>query len=379
MNKAKAPVATVHIPYANPASDLTQDVEQIIDAVTQFLNDGHYILGPRVGELEAAMAKAIGAPETVGVASGTDALVLSLLALGIGRGDEVITVSHTAGPTVAAIQIVGAVPVLIDVEADTYCLDPDKLEAAISPRTKAIIAVHLYGHPADLDRIGAIANRRKIALVEDCAQAVGATIHGRAIGAFGDFGCFSFYPTKNLAALGDGGLVAGHDGDLVTAVRRLREYGWSKRQYAEIPRGRSSRLDEIQAAILLVRLRTLTAALNKRRVIAARYNDAFRHLPVILPIERSECRHAFNLYVIRCDRRDRLAAHLAQLGIGTGVHYPYPAHMQPALAANSRIPEPLAVTEKIAGDILTLPLFPSMTDDMQASVIDGVCGFIAGK
>jgi dTDP-3-amino-2,3,6-trideoxy-4-keto-D-glucose/dTDP-3-amino-3,4,6-trideoxy-alpha-D-glucose/dTDP-2,6-dideoxy-D-kanosamine transaminase len=379
MKNIKAPAAPAQIPYANPASDLAQEFGQITEAVTHFLNSGHYILGPRVDEFEAAMAKRIGVPDTVGVASGTDALVLSLLALAVGPGDEVITVSHTAGPTVAAIQMVGAVPVLIDVEADTYCLDAGKLEAAIGPRTKAVIVVHLYGHAADLDRIGAIANKRKIPVVEDCAQALGATIRGRAVGAIGDLGCFSFYPTKNLSALGDGGLVAGCNGDRIAAVRRLREYGWSKRQYAEIPHGRSSRLDEIQAAILLVRLRGLSAALERRHAIAMRYNEALRGLPVIVPIERKEYRHAFNLYVIRCDRRDSLAAHLDKLGIGTGLHYPYPAHVQPAFAANSRMPEPLAVTEKIAGEILTLPLFPSMTDDMQARVIDAVSGFFAGK
>ncbi len=379
MNETSSPAARVEIPFANPASDHAGDFDQITQAVAEVLKGGHYILGPAVAEFEAAMAGRIGVPATIGVASGTDALVLSLQTLGIGPGDEVITVSHTAGPTVAAICMRGATPVLIDVEPNTYCLDPNKLEVALSPKTKAIIAVHLYGHPADLDKICALANRHKIAVVEDCAQAMGALNRGQPVGGIGDFSCFSFYPTKNLGAIGDGGLVAGRNSELMLRLRQLREYGWTKRQYAELPGGRASRLDEIQAAILLVKLRSFDEAINKRRAIALRYSEAFRDLPVSVPIERKECRHAFQLYVIRSNRRDRLAAQLNKSGIATGLHYPYPVHVQPGFAKTSRIPEPLAVTEKIANEILTLPLFPSMTADQQARVIEAVRGFYGCK
>jgi dTDP-4-amino-4,6-dideoxygalactose transaminase len=379
MNKISSTPPLVEIPFADPASDLAGDFDQITKAVADVLKGGHYILGPRVAEFEAAMADRLGLPSTVGVASGTDALVIGLQSLGVGRGDEVVTVSHTAGPTVAAINMLGATPVLVDIEADTFCLDPHKLEAALSPKTKAIIAVHLYGHPADLTKICELANRRQIAVVEDCAQALGAAIRERPVGGIGDISCFSFYPTKNLGAIGDGGLVTARNSDLLLRVRQLREYGWTKRQYAELPGGRASRLDEIQAAILLIKLRSFDEAINKRRAIALRYNEAFRDLPVTVPIERKECRRVFHLYVIRSDRRDHLAAQLNQKRIATGLHYPYPAHAQPAFAKTSRVPEPLTVTDKVANEILTLPLFPSMTAAQQDRVIEAVRGYYGSK
>jgi dTDP-4-amino-4,6-dideoxygalactose transaminase len=275
--------------------------------------------------------------------------------------------------------MVGAVPVLVEVDPETFCLDPSALEAALSPRSKAVLPVHLYGHPADLHRIGLFARQRGLAVVEDCAQAQGATIEQHPVGSIGDVGCFSFYPTKNLGAIGDGGMAVSKHPGLVDRLRRLRTYGWSKSQFAEIAQGRCSRLDELQAAILNVKLGSLAANLERRRNIARQYNAAFADLPLVLPREQPGCRHAYHLYVVRCEEREALARHLDRAGIGTAIHYPFPVHAQPGLAAGSRIPQPLLLTEKLAGEILTLPLYPSMSEPDQARVIEGVRSFFGSK
>jgi dTDP-4-amino-4,6-dideoxygalactose transaminase len=368
-------VTATPVPFADPAADLAPHRESILAAMRGVVERGSYILGAEVAQFEEAMAARLGLPGTVGVASGTDALVLALLALGVGPGHEVITVSHTAGPTVAAIRIVGATPVLVDVAPDTLCLDPAALEAAVGPLTKAIIAVHLYGHPAALDDIAGCARRHGIALVEDCAQAQEATLDARAVGSIGDAGCFSFYPTKNLGAIGDGGLVAARDPKLLERVRRLRTYGWTTAQYAELPNGRASRLDELQAAILAVKLPFLAEDVSRRRAIAQLYDQAFAGLPLVRPVERAGFRHVYHLYVIRCRERDALAKHLKEVGITTARHYPFPVHAQPGLATGARIPAPLPVTEQIAREILSLPLYPSLPADHQARVIEGVTSF----
>jgi dTDP-4-amino-4,6-dideoxygalactose transaminase len=363
------------VPFADPAADLAPHRDRITAAMAAVVERGSYILGPEVARFEEAMAARLGLPGAVGVASGTDALVLALLALGIGPGHEVITVSHTAGPTVAAIRMVGAIPVLVEVETDTFCLDPASLETAVGPLTRAIIAVHLYGHPAAINDILGFARQRGIALIEDCAQAQEAAVAGRPVGSFGDAGCFSFYPTKNLGAIGDGGLVAAGDPAVIERLRRLRTYGWSTPQYSELPSGRGSRLDELQAAILSVKLPFLDEAMARRRAIARVYDEAFAELPLVRPAERSGFCHAYHLYVIRCRERDALAQHLKDRGIMTARHYPHPVHMQPGLAAGARIPAPLAITERIAGEILSLPLYPSMPGDHQTRVVEGVCSF----
>jgi len=363
------------IPLADPAADLAPYRQDILTAIGQVIDRGSYMLGAEVSGFEQQMATRLGLPGAVGVASGTDALVLALLALGIGPGQEVITVSHTAGPTVAAIRIVGAIPVLVEVDPDTLCLDPSSLEAAAGPLTKAIIAVHLYGHPGALDEILAFARPRNIDGIEDCAQAQDASLNGCKVGSIGDVGCFSFYPTKNLGAIGDGGLVVARDPKLVERLRQLRTYGWTTPQFSEIPNGRASRLDELQAAILAVKLQHLDEAIERRRAIARVYDRAFASLRLVRPVERARCRHVYHLYVIRCPERDALAQHLKGLGIMTARHYPYPVHVQPGLAAGARIPRPLAGTEQIAREILTLPLYPAMPADHQAKVIDGVCSF----
>lgn len=360
------------IPFADPGSDIAPFREEVLATIGQVLDRRQYILGPLVETFEREFSARLGVGGVVGVASGTDALALTLQALGVGQGDEVITVSHTAGATVAAIRMTGATAVLIDIEPDTYCMDPAKLELAHSPRTKAIVAVHLYGHPADMAPIMAFGRRHAIPIVEDCAQAQEATIAGKAVGSIGAAGCFSFFPTKILGAIGDGGAVATSSGAVEERLRLLRTYGWAKPQFATIPGGRSSRLDSLQAAILSLGLRHLTHQVERRRAIAAEYAGAFAGLPLHLPVEKADCRHVYHLYVVRTDRRDQLRAHLDRDGISTGIHYPYPVHEQPGLMEGTRIVEPLIVTDAVAREIVTLPLFPSLSQDQQARVIDSI-------
>ncbi|MGH7899837.1 MAG: DegT/DnrJ/EryC1/StrS family aminotransferase, partial [Candidatus Binatia bacterium] len=306
----------------------------------------------------------------VGVGSGTDAVALALRACGIGRGDEVITVSHTALATVAAIEMTGAVPVLVDVDALTLTIAPGEIEKEIGPRTKAIVPVHLYGHPAAMGEIREIAARRHVKVVEDCAQAQGAAIEGRKVGSLGDAAAFSFYPTKNLGALGDGGLVATNDPEIAARVRRLREYGWDSQRTCQEP-GVNSRLDELQAAILRVKLRSLDDDNEKRRRIAELYRRALASSGLVLPAESAGVRHVYHLYVVRAPDRDRLAEHLASRGIGSAVHYPLPVHLQPAYRDRHRDLR-LPVTERVAREVLSLPIFPELLEAEVQAVIDAV-------
>jgi dTDP-3-amino-3,4,6-trideoxy-alpha-D-glucose transaminase len=363
------------IQFADPGSDLAPVRAEVLAAVSDVLDSRQYILGPFVENFEREFASRLGAAAVVGVASGTDALALALQALNVGKGDEVVTVSHTSGATVAAIRMVGATPVLVDIEPDTYCLDPEKLELACGRVTKAIVAVHLYGHPADMERITAFARPRGIRVVEDCAQAQDATVGGRPVGSIGDVGCFSFFPTKILGAIGDAGAVATSDSDIAERVRQLRTYGWAKAQFSVSAGGRSSRLDALQAAILSLRLRRLSDEVERRRAIALEYGNALRDLAIRLPVESAGCRHVYHLYVMRTQRRDDLRAHLDRDGIGTGIHYPYPVHVQPGLMDGARIPAPLTVTEAVAREIVTLPLFPSLSPTQQARVIGSIRSF----
>ena len=257
-------------------------------------------------------------------------------------------------------------------------MDARTLEAAIGPRTKAILPVHIYGHPADLTAIGAVARRHGVPVIEDCAQAQDAAIDGHSVGTIGEVGCFSFYPTKTLGALGDAGLVASTNRNLIDRMRLLRIYGWTRPQFSEIAGGRCSRLDELQAAILRVKLDRLTQDVERRRRIAQRYNAGLAGLPLILPYEKSGCRHVYHLYVVRSDRRDALARHLDLAGISTAIHYPFPVHVQPGLASGARMPHPLLVTGKLAGEILTLPLYPSMSDADQNRVVEAANSFFNG-
>jgi dTDP-4-amino-4,6-dideoxygalactose transaminase len=349
------------VPLASPRRDLVRYEADMIDMTRRVIDSGSYIGGTEVDEFEKAMAQSVGVDASVGLGSGTDSLIFALQAAGVGRGDEVIVPSHTAGPSVAAIHAVFATPVFVDVEYDTACIDPALVAAAIGPKTKAILAVHLYGHPAQLDELARLAASRDVALIEDCAQAQGGYFAEKPVGSVGKFGCFSFYPTKNLGAIGDGGAVTGSKVG-VDLIRKLRVYGWSTPQFSEIPYGRCSRLDELQAGYLNIRIKGLREDVDARRRIARSYQELLAGLPIELPMERVDCRHAYHLFVIKSDNRDALKVHLAKAGIMTGIHYPFPAHVQPGLSANARVEGALNVTLQLRARILSLPMFATMSD-----------------
>jgi dTDP-4-amino-4,6-dideoxygalactose transaminase len=327
---------------------------EISEATERVLESGWYILGPEVEAFEREFAAYHGGGHAVAVASGTDAIELALRAARIGAGDEVITVAHTAVATVCAIERAGARPVLVDIDPETYTMDPAAAAAAITSRTRAIVPVHLYGHPVNLDALTALAERHRLCLIEDCAQAHGARWNGRLVGTFGVMGCFSFYPTKNLGALGDGGAVITRDRLLTQRLRRLRNYGQEDR-YDHRERGINSRLDELQAAILRVKLAHLDEHNDQRRMIAGEYHHHLRG--VVLPDEHGPVTHAYHLYVVRHPERDRLRERLRQQGIQTLIHYPIPVHRQQAYADLGYRAGSLPVTERAAGEILSLPCY----------------------
>lgn len=359
---------------SNPLAHYLSHQAEIIEAITKTLQSGRYILGEEVTKFEEEFAKYIGVQHGIGVASGTDALFLALSACNIGPGDEVITVSHTAVATVAAIDHTGATPVLVDISLNTYNIDPEKIQQAITSRTKAIIVVHLYGLPADMDRILAIAKKSGLFVIEDCAQAHGARYQGKRVGSFGDFGCFSFYPTKNLGALGDGGMVVTKNPELAEKVLLLREYGWKKRYISEIP-GYNSRLDEIQAAVLRLKLRNLDEDNANRKIIARKYLCLNRFDSIIIPQIPEGSESVFHLFVIRTRRRDALQKYLLERGVQTLIHYPVPVHLQPAYDKKCIIPEPLLNTEKVASKVLSLPIYPELSLDDVDYVTDAIANF----
>lgn len=348
-------------------------------AIARVIDSGWYILGQEVSAFEAEFAAYCGAAHAVGVASGAEALYLALAALEIGPGDEVITVANACMYQVAAIVQAGAAPVLIDIDPATNNIDPQQIEAAISPRTRAIMPVHLYGRPAPMAEISAIASRHGLTLIEDAAQAHGtwatdAEGQQRRAGTWGQLACFSFYPSKNLGALGDGGAIVTNDQAVAERVRRLRMYGWSSKYTTTEAGGRNSRLDELQAAILRVKLRHLDAGNRARRERAAWYRELLADMPIDLPPD--EPGHVYHLFVIALEQRDQLRQHLTDAGIGCDVHYPVPAHLQPAYGNLGYAAGALPITERQAGRILSLPLFPELTraevEQVAAAVRAGV-------
>jgi len=346
---------------SNPRAQYLAHKPEIDAAIARVLQGGRYILGEEVDAFEKEFAAYVGTTKALGVGSGTEALHLALAACGVRAGDEVVTVSHTAVATVAAIELCGARAMFVDIRADTFTIDPTKIEAVITPRTKAIVPVHLYGHPAAIGDVVAIARRHGLRVVEDCAQAHGASVGGRKVGTWGDVGCFSFYPTKNLGAIGDGGAVVTSDTAVAHRMRLLREYGWSERYVSAIP-GWNTRLDELQAAILRVKLRHLDTDNDSRRRIAALYAAALRGSGVRLPQESPGAHAVYHLYVIRSSRRDALIAHLKAADIAALIHYPVPVHAQPAysewLPAGVSLPE----TERAAREVISLPIYPELED-----------------
>jgi len=375
----KAPIGP--IPQTDPRAGYLAHKSAIDRAITRVLECGSYILGKEVESFEAAFADFVGVAHAVGCACGTDAIELALRACNIGAGDIVFTVSHTAVATVAAIERVGAMAVLIDVEPETYTMAPHELSRALqvphAGRPAAVLPVHLYGQPAELSALCDLARANGLCLIEDCAQSHGALYRGRPAGSFGDFGCFSFYPTKNLGALGDGGMVVAGNPALAAALREMREYGWRQR-YVSACVGINSRLDSIQAAILGVKLGSLAADNARRRTIADRYDFGLAKLPLTLPKRRTDATHVFHQYVIRLAERDALRDWLHAAGIGTGIHYPVPVHLQPAyrgrLAAG---PSGLGVTERAARQILSLPMYPQISEEMIDRIITQIERFFS--
>jgi len=357
----------------DPKAGYLAHKEEIDAAIARVVESGSYILGPEVEAFEREFADYCESKYCVGVANGTEALQLSLRALGIGPGDEVITVSHTAVATAAAIEMAGASPVFADVKEKNYCIDKHSVEQHLTPRTRAIIAVHLYGHPADLDSLRVLANKHSLYLIEDCAQAHGARYKGKRVGTFGDAASFSFYPTKNLGALGDGGAVVVNDHDLYDKLKLLREYGWKDRYVSSIS-GFNSRLDELQAAILRVKLCYLDKENDARRKLAKEYDKLLSSAGITLPKEKSKSKHVYHLYVVRIPdgERDNVQAALKQKDIITSVHYPVAVHQQPAYLSMQG-PRGLPVTEKLMDEVLSLPIYPQLSVESVWEVSRALC------
>jgi dTDP-4-amino-4,6-dideoxygalactose transaminase len=362
---------------ADPGGTFERQREDLLSAVQRVLEGGSYILGPETRAFEQEFAAYLGAGMAVGVASGTDAIQLGLRALGIRAGDSVLTVSHTAVATVAAIELTGARAVLVDIEDERMTMSPESLLKTITAlsgthRFRAVIPVHLYGQPADMPAISAIAGRFGLSVLEDCAQAHGAAIGEKKVGAFSEASAFSFYPTKNLGAFGDGGAACFADPDVAARARALREYGWRERYVSDEP-GVNSRLDELHAAMLRVKLPHLDQENNRRRSIAALYNEALRERPFRLPTEAAGTRHVYHQYVIRTDRRDDLRSYLAARGINTLVHYPLAVHEQAAYRGRLNLsPGGLPVTERVCRQILSLPMHSGLSDEDVEAVCEAL-------
>jgi dTDP-4-amino-4,6-dideoxygalactose transaminase len=360
------------IPQSDPGAAYRAQRSEIDAAIARVLARGWYILGEEVTAFEHDFAQYIGTKHAIGVANGTDALVLALKALDLSGDDYVVTVAHTAVATVAAIELAGARPLLVDIEPRGYAMDPAALARVLRAppgRIGAIIPVHLYGQAADLAAILPLAREHGIPIIEDCAQCHGAHFGQKRLGTFGDLGCFSLYPTKNLGALGDGGIVVTTDDALAERLRALREYGWRTRYISDIP-GMNSRLDEVQAAVLRVKLPALDGGNARRVALADAYDRGLAGSDLGLPWRRPDASHVFHQYVIRSPARDRLRAALAARGIGTNIHYPVPVHLQPAYRARIGLdPAGLPESEAAASEVLSLPLYPQLDDAAVARVI----------
>lgn len=344
-------------------------------AVKRVLATHWFVLGQEVQSFEQEFADYIGTPYCTSMATGTDALELALRAAGVGPGDEVVTVANAGFYSSTAILSIGASPVYVDVDPTTMTMSVEGLREALSGKPKAIVVTHLYGRLADIHSLCELAEKARVALIEDCAQAHGASIDGRRAGSFGAMGCFSFYPTKNLGAIGDAGAVTTTDPELDARLRQLRQYGWSSKYHVAIPGGSNSRLDEIQAAVLREKLPQLDSWNEERRSIARRYNEAFALLPVRCP-DTTGKEFVGHLYVVQSERRDALRLFLAESGIGTDVHYPVPDHLQSVMASSCS--RKLPVTEGLCGEVLSLPCFPGMSEDSVNRVISSVTNFFNG-
>lgn len=361
-----------------PVIDLKKQYESIRpeldDAIARVLAKGSFILGAEVAAFEKEFAEYCGVSHAVGVASGTEALQLALLACGVGGNDEVLTTAHTAVATVSAIEASGAHPVLVDIDRARFSLEPSLLVKSITPRTRAIIPVHLYGCPVEMNPVIKFAREKNLFVVEDCSQAHGALYEGRKVGSLGDIAAFSFYPTKNLGAFGDGGAVVTNNAELAERVRLLRQYGW-KEHYISSVKGINSRLDELQAGILRAKLRHLDEWNLQRRELANLYFELLANTELVLPALPGNASHVFHQFVVRHSRRDALKEHLKREGIHSLIHYPVPIHLQPAYAELGYFAGSLTNTELASREVLSLPLYPELTREQIRRVCQNVIDF----
>ena len=348
------------IPMVDLKKEFTEIKKEVFEMLTEILESSHYILGPKVSELEKKISDYHGVAAAIGVASGTDALHLSLDALGIGEGDEVITTPFTFFATAEAVIYTGATPVFVDAEPDTLNIDVSLIEKKITKKTKAIIPVHIFGHPADMAEINKLARKHNLKVIEDCAQAFGAAINNKRVGSFGDAGCFSFYPSKNLGAYGDGGMITLNDSVIANTIKKLRNHG-SGGAYKHESVGFNSRLDEIQAGILLIKLKRIDDYNSKRRLNAALYNK-FLSGNVKCPKEKNGCYHVYHQYTIMSPERDKLQNKLKDNGISSVVYYPIPLHLQEALSFLEYKEGDFPVAEKAAREVLSLPMYPGLEE-----------------
>lgn len=361
------------VPFGNMKAHYEEYKGAIDEAVARVLASGHYILGPELEKFEKDFAEFLGAKYVVGCASGTEAIYLALAAADVGPGDEVLVVAHTAVPTISAISMTGATPVFVDIKASTYVMRESELEAKITPKTKVIVPVHIYGHMAEMELIMKVAARHNLKVLEDCAQSTGATYRGAQSGTIGDWGAFSFYPSKNLGAFGDGGAVSTNSETEYNKLIMLRNYGQSKRYHHDMV-GINSRLDEVQCAILGAQLPNVHTNNERRRAIAERYTAGLKNL-VVTPVELPGFKHVYHLYVIQTPYREELQQYLLDRGIQCLIHYPIPAHLQKAYAFLGNKPGSLPTTEHIVKRILSLPMFPQMTNEQVDLVIEGITDF----
>jgi len=364
----------VNVPFVDLRAQYATVADEVTAAARQVTETADFILGEELARFEADFADYCGTRYAVGTDSGISSLELTLRALGVGAGDEVIVPAHTFIATASAVSFTGARPVLVDIDPCSFGLDSDRVEAAITPRTRAILPVHLYGHPADLEPLLEIARRRHVFVVEDACQAHGARYKGRRVGAFGLAGCFSFYPAKNLGAHGDGGAVVTDDQDLAERVRMLRNYG-QREKYHHAVLAYNRRLDTLQAAILRVKLRHLDRWNEARRRIAAIYGEGLRGTEVRSPKVASDVEHVYHLYVIRTRARDAVRKHLAAQGVATGLHYPIPIHLQEAYRDLGHRLGDFPEAERAAAEGLSLPMYPEMTPAQTEYVIEAIGTF----
>jgi len=360
----------IMIPQASPYHQYKIYEKEIKSVIQKVLSSGKYILGDEVEKFENEFANYINVKKAISCANGTDALFISLKQLEIGPGDEVLVPSHTALASAAAVKMTGAKPIYVDVMPDCYTIDPDKALKLCNKKTKALIAVHIYGQACDMDRIMQISKLKKIKIIEDCAQAVGSTYRKKKLGSIGDVGCFSFFPTKNLGAIGDGGCVVTNNNKLAIKIKRFRQYGWNEKRKTLKP-GINSRLDEIQAAILRVKLRTLDRDNLSRNFQAQFYRNKLKLPNLIIPKVRKNTFHSFHLFVIQCEKRDKLIKYLKSKKIITALHYKRPIHLMPGYSGKIKLP----FTEKLSKKILSLPLFPGLKKIDQFKVIKEITKF----